>query len=204
VQLGGLAAPGKTALVTIAIAGGLVAWIAITHHKPTPTVAPVDPVPIVHLSTGTTRSHGQSANAGVIAPVFVTPAQLRAKSSALHEVIFWLGAAPKYHLELARSSKGAVAVRYLPYGVKAGDRRAFLTVVTYPFPQAYATAQAATQQPGTDWLRVAGGGLATYIQAKPTNVYVAFPRVDYMAEVYDPSPAVARDIVANGHVQRVH
>jgi hypothetical protein len=195
--------PGKTGFLAIAAAAGLVAWIAATHHNPRAAVAPVKPLPVVRVLPGTTASRGQSAKSGVIAPVLVTPAQLRTRSSSLGEAIFWLGAAPKYRIELSRTSKGAVIIRYLPDRTKAGARGAALTVITYPLVDAYATAQASIQQAGTSWLKLRGGGLATYVASKPTDVYVAFPGVNYLAEVYAPQAKVAREVVAAGHLQQV-
>ena len=45
--------------------------------------------------------------------------------------------------------------------------------------------------------------VAFYASSRPTNVYVAFPDVDYQVEVYDPQALKARSRVASGRVVRV-
>jgi hypothetical protein len=50
--------------------------------------------------------------------------------------------------------------------------------------------------------RVPGGGLAVWRTGQGTSVYVAYPRVRYLVEVFDPSPVRARAL-ALGSLQPV-
>jgi hypothetical protein len=40
--------------------------------------------------------------------------------------------------------------------------------------------------------QVPGGGLAVWRSSAGTSVYVAYPRVKYLVEIFDPSPVRAR------------
>ena len=44
------------------------------------------------------------------------------------------------------------------------------------------------------------GAIAVYSKSRPTNIYLAYPGSDVQIEVYDPSPAQARSLVASGRV----
>ena len=45
--------------------------------------------------------------------------------------------------------------------------------------------------------------MALVDESYPNSVHVAYPGVDYQVEVYDPSPARAREVATSGLVQRV-
>ena len=47
------------------------------------------------------------------------------------------------------------------------------------------------------------GSIFVVDPTSPKSVYVAWPKVDYEIEVYDPKPKVARAIAASGEVQPV-
>ena len=50
---------------------------------------------------------------------------------------------------------------------------------------------------------IAGKGLAVYRPSAVTNVYLAYPGVNYQVEVFDPAPERARRLVASGKVTPV-
>jgi len=91
-------------------------------------------------------------------------------------------------------------VRYLPAGVKVGAGQPYLTVATYPLQGAYATTLAAADEAGAVKVPVKDG-VAFYTGTRPTSVYVAFKGTDEQIEVFDPSPAKLRKLVAAGKVQ---
>jgi hypothetical protein len=106
--------------------------------------------------------------------------------------VYWIGRQGADRLEVTRTSRG-VFVRYLPPGVAAGDRSPqFTTIGTYPVNAARAYAERAAGRAGALHAEAENGALAVWQKAKPTNVYLAFPRSDYLVEVYDPSPRRAR------------
>ncbi len=134
-------------------------------------------------------------------PVLLGPTQLKAASKLLRQPIYWAGRKKGRHYEFTRTANGYLYVRYLPHGVQAGDTRTkFLIVATYPFPQAYAAVKKYSHGKA-----VAGPhGSIYYVRPDdPKSVLVAFPNVPDEIEVYDPSPAVARMIVATGLLRPV-
>jgi len=49
-----------------------------------------------------------------------------------------------------------------------------------------------------------GSWCTHYSRARPTSVYVAFRKVDYQIEVYDPSARRAMQLVRSGLVTAIH
>ena len=92
-------------------------------------------------------------------------------------------------------------MRYLPRGVRVGDRRASFRVVgTYPYARALA-ALGAVANAQRD--RLAGGGMVVSTAADPKSVHIAYPGVDYQIEVYDPVPGRARETALSGRIRQV-
>jgi hypothetical protein len=135
----------------------------------------------------------------------VSAAQLRAFAAANGFPVYWAGARSGQIYELSQTDAGERAfVRYLPPGVKPGDRRAdFLTVGTYRLANAYAATQAAGRKPGEVSLRLPGGALAVYGRSRPTNVYVSRPGSPVQVEVFSPAPGEALQLVTSGRVVAV-
>jgi hypothetical protein len=144
-----------------------------------------------------------SANLSVVRtkPVLTTPAALKKLSAALGRPVFWLGHVSGSTVELSRSPDGRVYVRYLPSGVRAGSTTPYLTVATYPVANGLAVTTAASKTAGAVAISLGNGAVAFYQRTRPTNVYVAFPRVAEQVEVFDPSAGRARAIVAAHRVK---
>jgi hypothetical protein len=201
-----LSRPQDSGVLAMVVAAALISWFAITNHNPAPAISRVAPVPAELSAPATTTPAAASGGQGtslVIKAVTLTAERLKARTASLGQPVYWAGAVPGARYELSRSRAGNVLIRYLPPGVEAGQPGQFLTVGTYPFLHAFTTAQAAMQQPGIRSQQLAGGGLASYREAQPTSIYLAFPNIDYRIQVYDPSPAEARGLVGSGRVQRV-
>jgi hypothetical protein len=114
--------------------------------------------------------------------------------------VYWAGPRAGQTYELFTTSDGRVYVRYLPAGVKVGDPRPqFLTVGTYPLPNAFAAVKRAGRTPGAVTRRLAGGGLAVINPATP-SVYFAYPGGKYQVEVFAPSASTTRNLVLGGQV----
>jgi hypothetical protein len=148
---------------------------------------------------------GSEAESSRRAPATAASIQrLNAFASSVGHPIYWAGAQPKFTYELSRTKDGRVYIRYLPPGVKIGNRKPnYLTVATYPQPHALATLRAAAKKQGVQTIHLAGGGLAFQYKGRPTSVYVAYPGLDYQIEVFDPSPARAVQLVASGQIKPV-
>ena len=114
--------------------------------------------------------------------------------------IYWLGERPGYKNELTKTADNRVFIRYLPNGTAVGSKKQYLTIGTYPAKTAYATARRRARAIGSVRVPLGNRVVAYYRSDTPTNVFLAYPGIDYTVEVYDPSPGRARDLVAAGQV----
>jgi hypothetical protein len=143
--------------------------------------------------------------------------ELRELSGMLGHPVYWAGPRPGFTYELTQAPVGTkplcltpalegtcVYIRYLPPGAPLNDRRPnFLTVGTYPYPRAYATARTQGKQPGAFSRKLRGGGVVYSTSNKPKSVYLAYPRLDYLYEVYDPEPKRARRLALSGRIRPI-
>ena len=174
-----------SAVVALAVAAGLIAWAATNRGGNSPSTA---------NPTAGPRTKGTG-------PVALSPRGLRTLSRALGQPIYWAGQESGYTYEVTQVSKGKIFVRYLPQGVKVGAKGAsYLIVATYSFPKAFNALKAVSK--GHE-IAIPGNGIAAVDQGYPKSVHLAFPRVNYQVEVYDPSPARARNVATSGDVRPV-
>jgi hypothetical protein len=118
--------------------------------------------------------------------------------------VYWAGPRPGFTYELTRTRRGDIYLRYLPPGVELNDNRpSFLTVGSYPVPRAIETARSRAQRPGAFRRSIAGDGIVFSVPRKPKSVFFAYPRLDYLYEVYDPTPLRARRLVLSGRIRPV-
>ena len=145
---------------------------------------------------------GGKAPRPTAASLLLTAADLQARASAATAPVYWVGprSATRYALELR--ADGSSLVRYLPNG-KRETSDALLVVATYPSTTALADVKAAGRRQGSTTLALPNGGIATYEEGRPTNLFVAYPGVDAQFEVFDTSAARARAAVANQRLQPV-
>jgi hypothetical protein len=141
------------------------------------------------------RRPAKSAPAAKVAAVAATPTSLKSVAKKLGHPIYWAGTSAGKTYELTQTPDGRVYIRYLPQGVKVGVVRPYLTVATYPVANALAVTRAAAKNAGTVAIKI-GNGVAFYAKSRPTNVYVAYPRVNEQIEVFAPSAQQARHVVA--------
>jgi len=134
------------------------------------------------------------------APVLVSAAQLKAFARTLGHPLYWAGPRAGDVLELRTTTDGRAYVRYLPSGTKAGAAVSALTIGTYPVANAFAVTQGIAKSGNSVQVPVTGGGIAFYSKSAPTSVYLAFPSSSVQIEVFDPSPAQAKQIVTAGAV----
>jgi hypothetical protein len=168
----------------------------IEVFDPSPTAARRTAVSgaIVALGPGAGPSQVSAA-----VPRATTLAGLRSFSSLVGHSVYWAGPIPGTRLELTHTNDDRIYIRYLPKGVKIGDRGLYLTVGTYPVRNAFAAVQAIAKRPGARRIRVPGA-VAVVDPIHPTSVYVAFRGSKYQLEVFDRSVARARQIVASGKI----
>jgi hypothetical protein len=102
--------------------------------------------------------------------------------------VYWIGPPASGRLEVTKTERDAVYVRYLPPGVELGDSRPrYTTIATYASATAYRDLLRSRRSKGLKSRRIPGGGLAVWRKSPGTSVYVAYPGVKYLVEVFDPS-----------------
>jgi hypothetical protein len=137
-------------------------------------------------------------------PAAASAGDLRALPSSLGHVVYWAGPKASVTYELTRTSDDYVYVRYLPRGVDVGDKRPqFLTVGTYPKPNAFASVEKAAKRKGEIVRKIGDGGLAVASPQRPQSVYFAYPGSNLLVEVYNPSAAEALQAVVSGQVKPI-
>jgi hypothetical protein len=184
------------ALIALAVAGGLLAWVLVDRSDDE------------DAAQGTTAAETSptiptTPSETVSQPAIRTIAELRAAAAASSSPIYWAGARADTRLEVSETSSGTVFVRYLPAGSGPGDLEPHLTVATYARPNGYAEVQAAAKNEGSRSVELDGGGLAVYDAKAPTNVHLAFPREAYQVEVFSPEDDLALRLVSNGKIRPV-
>lgn len=135
---------------------------------------------------------------GEIGPVALSASGLRGLTTKLHQRIYWAGSETRHRYELTRTEIGYAYVRYLPAGVKAGSRKRYLTIATYPFHGAF---KALKRYAKKRWFSIPRGGIG--FMRNRTDFLLAWPRANVEVEVYSPSAAEARDVVDSGRVTLV-
>jgi hypothetical protein len=184
------------AVVALALAIAFVIWLFVRNDSGSKK-ATTGPTPSGHT---TTKPQPQAKPLLKAASIQT----LKTIAAVLGHPIYWAGARPGITYELTRTTDGRVYIRYLPKGVKIGDRSAsYLIVATYPVQNAYRAVQTAAKEKGAETFDVAGGGKAVLNKGAPTNVYLAYPSSSYQIEVFDPKPGRARSLVASGKIRPV-
>jgi len=102
---------------------------------------------------------------------------------------YWTGPLKDAKYSLNASVTGQVFIRYVPSGAQCDDVRPnFRVIATYAETDAFATTQAAGATADGVSLLNADGSIVYFNRNNPTNIYVAFPGIDYQIEIYDPNP----------------
>lgn len=179
------------AVVALAAAVAFVAWLVVRHNdSSTPSAG----------STSTSTAPAPSRQVVIGA----TAQSLRTLAAVGNRSIYWFGPRARTTYELTQTPDGKIYIRYLPPGVKVGDRSGEYPLVgTYPVQNGYKAVQTAGQQTGAQTFAIPGGGLAVVNDAAPTNVYFAYPGQNQQIEVFDPNPTRARRLVATGAVRPI-
>jgi hypothetical protein len=171
------------AVIAIAVAAGVIAWVVVDSQSSTSSSAPTTAVVTKRVV------------------VAMSPEGLKNLSAALHHPIYWVGTKSRYTYEVTETPNGNIYVRYLPPGVKVGnDKPNYLIIGTYPFQGSFAALKRTAH--GNE-LKLPGGGIAVVDQAYPKSVHLSWPGVDFQVEVYDPSPQRSLSIALSGNVRPV-
>ncbi|HVU76243.1 MAG TPA: hypothetical protein VHC67_01585 [Gaiellaceae bacterium] len=167
------------AAVLVAVAIGVGAWFLVGR--------------------ATSSSSGNGTAVSTNGPQAVTAAGLRDEASRLGHDIYWLGPKAGFTYELTVTKTGMAYVRYLPAGVKVGDKRpSFLTVGTYPTKNAYGTVAAARKLKGAQVQEVSANVIAATYASHPHSAYVAWRSKSLVVEIFDPKPLGAQTLARFG------
>jgi hypothetical protein len=150
--------------------------------------------------------NGSPPAGNIVGPVAATRADLIDLSQKLGQPIYWAGNQPgTTDIELTETADGNVYVRYLTGDAAIGAPKPhYLTVGTYPVPNATKALDTISAESGAKVRDVPGGGLAVTNTSSPTSVYLAYPdEKSFEIEVFDPDPAHALDLATSGDIQTV-
>ena len=137
-------------------------------------------------------------------PVAVSADDLREFARSAYGLVYWAGELPGTELELTRTNRNEIFVRYLSGDAAMGDSRpAFATVSTYPYERAYEVTAKSGKGKGMVSRNAPDGGIAVWSKSRPTSVYLAYPDSDRLVEVFDPDAKRARELVFSGQVSPV-
>ena len=152
------------------------------------------------LLSGSDESEPDTVSGPVLERTATTQAELADLSQEIGHPIYWIG--PKAaQLEVARDAEGEVFLRYLEGDAEPGDsREEFLTIGTYPFPDATARLEELAQEPGALANATPDGGFVLTNEDNPTSVYLAYPDEDLQIEIFDPDPGRAFKLASSGKV----
>jgi hypothetical protein len=136
------------------------------------------------------------------APAAISAEKLASFASSHDGPVYWAGPITARQLELTTTT-GGTFVRYLPLSAVAGDSARTITVATYPLRNAYATAAARAKNTQMTSREAAGGGVVVWNLTRPTSVYLAYPGVPQLVEVYAPDANQARTLALSGRIRPV-
>jgi hypothetical protein len=129
--------------------------------------------------------------------VALTEPELIAAVKQLGVDVYWAGSVKDAKYTLAVPADGQAYVRYLPNGQGIEDTKPnYVVIATYTTTDAFTATQAAgNTSNGVTFINFEGAAVY-YNKSTPTNVYVAYPNLNYQIEVFDPIAATALDIAS--------
>ena len=157
-----------------------------------------------HLTTGGASARDRGVRLLPGKAVAVTQAQLSWYERSVGHGVYWLGPRAGFTYELTETAAHDTYLRYLPGGAAVGSRSPDYTAIgTYPATNAYAAVLASAREKGRVTKPVANSGVASWSTGHSTSIYLAYPRLPYLIEVYDPVAATARSLALAGVIQPV-
>lgn len=134
-------------------------------------------------------------------PRLASQEDLRALAGEVGHPIYWAGPQNGEPIEVTRTGNGQIYLRYLAPGAEPGDPRPeFLTVGTYPTPDATETLELLAEADGALTAKDPDGGLVVTNEQNPYSVYLADSSGEVQVEVYDADPARAFKLARRGEI----
>ena len=161
------------------LAGSLLTYTVTSSSNPTPAV---------------TTSTFTDVIAGKVA---LSETELISAVKKLGVDVYWAGPVKDAKYTLAVPAEGQAYIRYLPNGEGLTDTKPnYVVIATYTTNNAFSATQAAGNQTnGVTFINTEGAAVY-YNKETPTNVYVAYPNLNYQIEVFDPIATTALDIAS--------
>lgn len=152
----------------------------------------------VTSSPGNAPKASNSTFTEVIAgKVALTESELIDAVKQLGVDVYWAGPVSGAKYTLAVPAEGQAYVRYLPNGDGLTDTQPnYVVIATYTTTDAFRATQAAGNQSNGVTFINAEGAAVYYNKDTPTNVYVAYPNLNYQIEVFNPIAKTALDIAS--------
>jgi hypothetical protein len=152
----------------------------------------------VTSSPGNAPKASSSTFTEVIAgKVALTESELIDAVKQLGVDVYWAGPVSGAKYTLAVPAEGQAYVRYLPNGDGLTDTQPnYVVIATYTTTDAFRATQAAGNQSNGVTFINAEGAAVYYNKDTPTNVYVAYPNLNYQIEVFNPIAKTALDIAS--------
>lgn len=105
---------------------------------------------------------------------------------------YWSGPVNGATYSLNANQSGQVFIRYIEKGQQCDSQtRDFRVIATYSQVGAFDSTKAAGNQANGVSLGNSDGSIVYFNKESPTNVYLAYPGIDYQIEIYDPNPKKA-------------
>jgi len=152
----------------------------------------------VNSSSGNAPKASSSTFTEVIAgKVALTESELIDAVKQLGVDVYWAGPVSGAKYTLAVPAEGQAYVRYLPNGDGLTDTQPnYVVIATYTTTDAFRATQAAGNQSNGVTFINAEGAAVYYNKDTPTNVYVAYPNLNYQIEVFNPIAKTALEIAS--------
>jgi hypothetical protein len=183
------------AAIAIAVAIAFVVWLFVRDDDSKSSTPPT-------TTSTTTRPTSTTTTQPIL--IGASAADLRRYAALAGHPVYWIGPRTGFTYELTQTTSGRIYIRYLPRGVRVGDKRAKYTIVgTYPVENADDAIETAARQDGGVKLQLQNGRVGVYNTSSPTNVYFANRGSNYQVEVFDPNPERARNLVLTGAVRPI-
>jgi len=136
--------------------------------------------------------------------VALTEAELIAAVKELGADVYWAGPVKGAKYTLAVPADGQAYVRYLPEGQGIEDTKPnYVVIATYTTTDAFTATQAAgNTSNGVSFISASGADIY-YSKDTPTNVYVAYPNLNFQVEIFNPIAATALEIASTNGALRL-
>ena len=136
--------------------------------------------------------------------VALTEAELIAAVKQLGVDVYWAGPVNGAKYTLAVPADGQAYVRYLPEGQGIEDTKPnYVVIATYTTADAFTATQAAGNTSNGVSFISASGAAIYYSKDTPTNVYVAYPNLNFQVEIFNPIAATALEIASTNGALRL-